>query len=70
MSDQPEGSHVHWPPGYDEADEMGTEFGENIHRMKGEARNRSSSWSVRFPNDKFVSDQAVTLDDMKREGAV
>ena len=67
---QPEGSHVHWPPGYDEADVDGTEYGESVHRMRGTGRKRSSSWDVRFPNDEYVLNEAVTLEEMRRDGAV
>jgi len=64
------GSHVNWPTGYDEADDDGTEFSENIHRMKGARRGASSSWEVRFPNDKFVASEAVTLEHMRELGAL
>jgi hypothetical protein len=66
---QSEGSHVHWPIGYDEADDDG-ESGENLHRMKGLRPGASSSWSPRFPNDRFVNDFAVTLEEMREAGAV
>jgi hypothetical protein len=66
---QLEGSHVHWPNGlvggdYDDEIEL------SIHRMKGTRRGASSSWSVRLPNDKWVSEEAVTLEDMQRAGAL
>ena len=69
MSAQSEGSHVHWQQGYDQADD-GTEAAEAIHRMRGATRKRSSSWDVRFQNDEYVRDEAVTLEQMRREGAV
>ena len=60
------GSHVHWPPGYDDADQEGTDFGAAVHRMKGCRRGASSSWTPRFPNDRFVQEFGVTLEEMQR----
>lgn len=70
MTTQSGGSHVHWPVGYDEANEEGTKESESIHRMNGTRRGASSSWNIRFPNDRFVADEAVTLDHMRELGAL
>lgn len=70
MTNQPEGSHVHWPLGYDDADDTGSEYAEAIHRMKGRGRGKSSSWNMRLPNDKFVNAFGTTLEEMKAAGAV
>lgn len=69
VSDQPEGSHVHWPRGYDEVSSADDAAMANIHRMSGDT-GPSSSWSVRLPNDRFVRSEAVTLEEMRAEGAV
>lgn len=73
---QPEGSHVHWPRGYEDVDSW-TEThhadllpANSIHHMSGSKRGASSSWSIRFPNDKFVQDEASTLEEMRLKGAV
>ena len=66
---QPEGSHVHWPislVGGDYDDEIGL----SIHRMKGSHPGASSTWDVRFPNDDWVGDYGVTLEEMQEAGAI
>ena len=70
MSNQSAGSHVHWPYGYDEVDVTNDEVSLGIHAMKGTARGKSSSWDIRFPNDKFVASEAVTLEHMRELGAL
>ena len=64
---QPEGSHVHWPQGLMGG---GTEDLAGVHRMKGKRRGRSSNWDVRMPNDSYVRSEGVTLEEMRRDGAV
>lgn len=71
MSPQSEGSHVHWPPGYNDVSSTeDTELARSIHRMKGKSRGRSSHWDVRLPNDEYVRSEGVTLEEMRRDGAV
>ena len=66
---QPEGSHVYWPAGMTAGDDE-DDVARALHRMKGLKRGRSSSWDVRFPNDRFVKDEAVTLEQMREAGAI
>lgn len=70
MSTPLEGSHVHWPSGYDDVDDSNDDAIENINRMRGKARGKSGMWEVRFPNDRYVADEAVTLEQMREAGAV
>lgn len=62
---QPEGSHVNWPHGVGfptgpDDGVISDEFLASLHRING----------VRLPNDEFVRDEAVTLEEMQRAGAV
>ena len=66
---QSEGSHVHWPLGLVGGD-YGDEISDSVHRMKGKRRGRSSKWDVRLPNDEYVRSEGVTLEEMRRDGAV
>ena len=50
----PEHSHVHQTPGADPE--------ENSHYINPR--------TIRFPHDEFVDDEAVTLDDMRKAGAI
>ena len=68
MSVQPEGSHVHWPPGYDDISDA-DDASQTIHRMIG-ITGPSSGWSIRLPHDEYVMDEAVTLEEMRRQGAL
>lgn len=67
---QPEGSHVHWLASYDDVDEANDGAVANLHRMRGTKRGVSSAWTVRLPNDDFVGDEAVTLEEMQARGAL
>ena len=64
--ERPQHSHVKWPrglgfPASATADDgtVSERFFAALHRIK-----------VRLPNDDFVSDEAVTLEEMKRQGAL
>ena len=56
-----EHSRVHWEPGYDLIEE-GTELFYAIHRIPVD--------QIRLPNDGWVRDEAVTLEEMRSAGAL